>query len=59
VASQQPGSSLSNSYGEAPNDIADGLVGTRDLVTNTTAGARFLTDQPLGLHCQYARNKER
>ena len=41
--------SLSNSYGEAVNEIAYGLVGARDLgfvaLTNTAAGAPF-TDQP-------------
>jgi uncharacterized protein (DUF433 family) len=41
--------SLSNSYGEAVNEIAYGLVGARDLgfvaLTNTTAGAPSFTDQ--------------
>ena len=43
VASQQRMPSLSNSYGEAVNEIAYGLVGARDLgfvaLTNTAAGA--------------------
>ena len=41
--------SLSNSYGEAVNEIAYGLVDARDLwfvaLTNTAAGSPSLTDQ--------------
>jgi hypothetical protein len=51
VASQQRTPSPSNSYGEAVNEIAYGLVDARDLgfvaLTNTAAGATSFTDQRL------------
>jgi uncharacterized protein (DUF433 family) len=49
VASQQRIPSLSNSYGEAVNEIAYGFVGARDLgfvaLASTAAGAPSFTDQ--------------
>ena len=49
VASHHRMPSLSNSYGEAVNEIARGLVGARGLgfvaLMNPAAGARSFTDQ--------------